>query len=141
MKGAYLLLIYNPKRQKIKIGKLGIILFDKGYYVYVGSGMNSLEKRVNRHFSKSKKLRWHIDYFLMKSKPLKAILIPSRKKIEDDVASIVKRFSFYEIKNFGASDSKMNSHLFRIKNKQVFNQIKNEIEEIFEIKTLISKPL
>jgi len=141
MKGAYILLIYNPKKQRIKIGKLGIILFDKGYYVYVGSGMNSLEKRVNRHFSKNKKLKWHIDYFLMKSKPLKAVLIPSKKKIEDDVASIVKRFSFDEIKNFGASDSKMNSHLFRIRNKWTFDQIKNEIEKVFGIKTLISKPL
>ena len=66
MKGTYCLIINVKKDVKIKIGKvLGEIEFKKGCYLYVGSAMNSLEKRVQRHLSKDKKKHWHIDYLLL----------------------------------------------------------------------------
>ena len=56
MKGTYCLIINLNNTSKIKIGKkLGKIEFDKGYYVYVGSAMNSLESRINRHLSDEKR--------------------------------------------------------------------------------------
>ncbi|MFB6215830.1 MAG: DUF123 domain-containing protein, partial [Candidatus Aenigmatarchaeota archaeon] len=45
------------------MGALGKIDFRQGVYVYVGSAMNSVEKRLERHFSDNKKMHWHIDYF------------------------------------------------------------------------------
>ena len=60
MKGCYCLTIHLKNAKKIKVGKLGMINFKKGYYVYVGSAMNSLESRLKRHLSEDKKLLCNI---------------------------------------------------------------------------------
>ena len=64
MKGVYVLVISVSKNVKVNIGKLGAVTFRKGFYAYVGSDQNNLEKRIARHLRRSKKLFWHIDYFL-----------------------------------------------------------------------------
>ena len=64
MKGVYCLIMKVKKNIPIKIGALGKINFKKGNYVYVGSAQNNVEKRVQRHLTKEKKLHWHIDYLL-----------------------------------------------------------------------------
>jgi len=66
--GTYLIIIKNNETQSITIGKLGNFVFPKGYYVYVGSAMRNLQKRISRHLSKDKKFHWHIDYLLAKVK-------------------------------------------------------------------------
>lgn len=48
----------------IKIGALGICHFKKGIYIYTGSAMKNLSKRIARHQRKEKKLHWHIDFLL-----------------------------------------------------------------------------
>ncbi|MCK4902633.1 MAG: GIY-YIG nuclease family protein, partial [Thermoplasmatales archaeon] len=68
MKGSYILLIELENDSKIQIGKLGDILFKKGFYVYIGSALNGLEQRINRHLRADKKLHWHIDYLLKSAK-------------------------------------------------------------------------
>ena len=56
MKGCYCLIIYVKRKSQITVGKkLGVIEFKKGIYVYIGSAMNSLEARLSRHLSDSKK--------------------------------------------------------------------------------------
>lgn len=119
MKGAYILILKNNKKRKIRIGKLGKFLFEKGFYLYVGSGMNNLEKRIQRHFSKNKKLRWHIDYLTTKMEIVNAIKIPSNKKIECDVAKKVGKIAKPFIKKFGASDCNCYSHLFKIEKQKI----------------------
>ncbi len=61
-KGAYQLVLRLIDSKSIKIGALGTYHFPQGFYVYTGSAMNNLSKRVVRHCKKDKKLRWHIDY-------------------------------------------------------------------------------
>jgi Uri superfamily endonuclease len=112
MKGSYCLVIDVPKNMKIKIGSLGFILFEKGTYIYVGSAMNGIQQRVNRHLSTKKKNYWHIDYLLSKAKIKQIWIKPSNKKEE---CFIAKRFEkvFQPVKKFGCSDCKCNSHLFQ----------------------------
>ena len=74
MKGTYCLIIELKKSIKTKIGALGKIEFMPGYYVYVGSAMNSIESRVKRHLADDKKLHWHIDY-LLKNKDADIVVI------------------------------------------------------------------
>ena len=64
MKGTYILILRLPKKYKIQIGKLGIFQFETGFYTYVGSALNGLEARIQRHMRNKpyKKLFWHIDY-------------------------------------------------------------------------------
>lgn len=116
-KGIYCLIIYLDKKRKIKIGKLGNIGFKKGYYCYVGSALNNLEKRINRHISKTKKIRWHIDYFLKYGKIIDVKTIKINKKFECKLSKIIEKISQEAIKNFGSSDCKCKSHLYYSKKK------------------------
>lgn len=111
MKGFYLLIIKNPIKKHIKIGSLGRLVFDKGYYIYVGSAMNSLEARIARHARKNKKLFWHIDYLLLSGKIVAVLIKSSRRKQECQTArSLAKHFT--AVPRFGCSDCKCKSHLF-----------------------------
>jgi len=64
MKGSYLLLIKLNDDKFIKYGIKKNYYFKKGFYIYVGSALNNLEKRIERHLRINKKKHWHIDYFL-----------------------------------------------------------------------------
>ena len=127
MKGSYILLIFLPDESRIQIGSLGLLTFPEGYYLYIGSAMGSnnstsLENRVKRHVSKSqsKKLFWHIDYFLTSDCTIliKIFLIPSLIRLECVLAGDILRVSDDYVKNFGSSDCFCPSHLLYFKNFQ-----------------------
>lgn len=83
-----------------------------GYYVYVGSAMNSLEKRVERHFREDKKLHWHIDYLLKEAELLRAYLIPSEERLEEKLSLEVSKFG-EPVEGFGAGDVRVSTNLYR----------------------------
>ena len=121
-KGSYLLLMENEIDQEIEIGKLGKIQFQKGFYVYVGSGMANLEKRVKHHQLKKKYYHYHIDYLtpdFMKIK--KTFLIRSTEKLESQIALRVEKVCDNTIIDFGSSDAKENSHLFYFSENPIHN--------------------
>ena len=64
LNGIYALEIDLCKDVNIRVGALGNVQFKEGCYVYIGSAQRNLEKRVQRHLRKEKKLFWHVDYFL-----------------------------------------------------------------------------
>ena len=111
MKGSYLLLIELPVKTTIKIGKLGLIDFPSGWYVYVGSAMNGIESRIKRHFSLNKNFHWHIDYFIDTAHLKQAYY--KKSKIKEECA-ISERLNllFDSIPLFGSSDCECSSHLF-----------------------------
>lgn len=111
-KGAYLLVFGLKNKERLKVGNLGERIFEKGFYVYVGSAMNNLTKRINRHLRKNKKLKWHIDYLISKAKDLKIIPVRSFEKLECEIAKELFLISQKIIPGFGASDCKCKSHLF-----------------------------
>ena len=115
MKGCYCLTIHLKNAKKIKVGKLGNINFKKGYYVYVGSAMNSLESRLKRHLSEDKKLHWHIDYLLKKAE-ITCIIYNENKKVECELSQFLKTKTD-GVKNFGCSDCECESHLYYFKNR------------------------
>jgi len=122
MNGAYILLIYLPKKGRIQVGKLGSLKFEAGNYAYVGSALNGLEGRINRHLRNIKKTFWHIDY-LLKSSVIKSIYYKqSAKKIECDIALKLNK-EFKEINGFGSSDCKCRSHLFFINKLKSFDEL------------------
>ena len=116
MKGAYCLVIELKKDSSIKIGALGNIKFKKGLYCYVGSALNNLEKRVQRHLSINKKIHWHVDYLLSnKNSSIKKIFYKqSNKRGECNIARFVLKNSTSSIAKFGCSDCNCKSHLFVI---------------------------
>lgn len=121
-RGVYLLVIYLPQDKKIKIGNLEEIYFKEGYYVYIGSAKRGLSKRIERHKRKSKKLHWHIDYFLQKAKILNDIPIITNFKRECFLVEKILQISDNFIQKFGSSDCSCISHLFYFK----YNPLTNE---------------
>lgn len=132
MKGCYCLIIEVKKNQHLKIGKKLEIDFKRGYYVYIGSAMNSLESRVKRHISKTKKLHWHIDY-LLKSNEIIEVIYNLDKKVECDISQQLARSNTF-IKDFGCSDCDCESHLYYFKSK------KEAIEEVKNVYNSIACP-
>lgn len=118
MKGGYCLIIKLSKTSQIKIGKrLGKIKFKKGYYVYVGSAMNSLIARIERHLSDDKKMHWHVDYLLKKAEITDVVYNESKRKIECDLSQFISTKA-EGIKDFGCSDCECESHLYYFENKK-----------------------
>lgn len=100
----YVLIMELLNDTQIVVGKLGVILFKKGTYIYVGSAPS--EKRLERHLRKNKKLFWHIDYFLEKAH------ITSIYKVEGRECDVAQNIDLPCIKGFGCSDCTCLSHLF-----------------------------
>jgi Uri superfamily endonuclease len=111
MRGSYFLIIRLDENKTVHT-KAREFSLRKGYYVYVGSAMNSLEKRVARHFRKDKKLHWHIDYLLKEAKLLRAYLIPSEERLEERLSMAVSKFG-EPVEGFGAGDVKVSTNLYR----------------------------
>ena len=124
MKGTYFLLMSLNSDKSIQIGKLGKIQFRKGWYVYIGSALNGLEGRINRHLRSEKKHHWHIDYFLDYAKIKKVYVKRGIVKEECTVSqSFLKHFE--TISNFGCSDCSCKSHLYIGEKMSLESQIKN----------------
>ncbi|KZX17597.1 GIY-YIG nuclease family protein [Methanobrevibacter filiformis] len=132
LKGTYCLIINNESDKKIKIGKLNDIEFNKGFYVYVGSGRNSLIPRLKRHLSDDKKLHWHVDYFLKEKTVdiVEIIFTISNEKLECALSSLISE-SNKTIDNFGCSDCMCSSHLIYFKSKEeAIINVKNAYDNI-----------
>lgn len=113
MKGTYCLIIEVKKKSALTVGRLGQVEFKPGFYIYVGSALNSLESRVKRHLSSEKKLHWHVDYLLVDSNSdIKEVIYSvGKEKIECSLASLISDKSS-PVDRFGCSDCKCGSHLF-----------------------------
>jgi len=106
----YQLYITLNKDQTLQIGKLGAFFFPKGSYIYTGSAKRAIDARIARHMSKTKKLHWHIDYFL----DCKATTITETKKFNQNECTLNQENNGKAIvKGFGSSDctSGCDSHL------------------------------
>ena len=142
IRGAYVLIIFVPEERCIKVGKLAVHKFKRGYYTYTGSALGkgalSLWGRISRHLKKEKRKRWHIDFLLADEdvKVLSALMIPSDEKIECKVNKCLqeKINAKVVIPKFGSSDCKerCKSHLLYLGNDEkaidrIFDLFKNEI--------------
>jgi Uri superfamily endonuclease len=126
MIGSYIILLELKKDEKIQIGRLGCLFFNKGFYVYVGSALNGIEQRIKRHLRKNKKMHWHID-FLLKSGEIKEIFyIEDEMRKECIIADKLSK-GLEPILGFGCSDCKCKSHLFHSKNSDILEKI-HELE-------------
>ena len=111
MKGSYILVIELKKDKNIQTGSLGKLFFKKGYYFYVGSALNGLNQRIQRHLRQDKKLHWHIDYLLQYAKIVDVFYRVSKDREECKIGSkLGEKLPF--ISGFGCSDCKCLSHLF-----------------------------
>jgi len=111
MKGSYVLVLELPRDTEIMVGKLGTLAFKKGHYVYVGSALNGLDHRLQRHLRDEKRFHWHIDYLLAHAS-ITEIFFREGNTCEECV--IAQQFAslLSSIPHFGCSDCSCESHLF-----------------------------
>ena len=115
MKGIYCLIIDVKKDIRVKIGARGEMLFEKGCYAYLGSAQNNLGKRLARHLTRDKPLRWHIDY-LLAADGVRPVRVYIREAPREEECRMADEFSRNRtpVPGFGCSDCNCGSHLFRL---------------------------
>lgn len=111
-KGTYVLILEVESDVIVKT-KGRSFSIEKGYYAYVGSAMNGLLQRIQRHLKQDKRRHWHIDFLLDTARIVAAIILPSEHPLEKRIARVLAK-TFFGVKGFGANDSELSSHLFRI---------------------------
>jgi len=106
------LLLVCSRRLELRVGSLGVLRFEPGLYAYVGSASRGVIPRLRRHMSREKRLRWHIDYLTAGgAEPLGAAVLvgASEQEVAEEVVNAGD-----PVPGFGASDSKLGSHLARV---------------------------
>jgi len=73
--------------------------------------MGGLRGRINRHLSRVKRVRWHIDYLLEKGRVKGVLYAPTGERLECHLAQRLERV-FRSYPGFGSSDCRCSSHLF-----------------------------
>lgn len=124
MKGTYLLLMELHDDASIMVGKQGVVDFPKGCYVYVGSALNGLERRIQRHLRIDKKVHWHIDYLLPHGEVVDIFYHENSRLQECAVARMLEK-RFFGVPGFGCSDCECSSHLFRATPKEISSVVRN----------------
>ena len=111
MKGSYILIVELKKDKIISFGKKRKERFNKGYYIYVGSALNGLDQRIQRHLRKQKKIHWHIDYLLKHAVIIDVFYKESKIREECNIAKKLDG-QLLLISGFGCTDCQCKSHLF-----------------------------
>lgn len=114
-RGSYLLILKLPHTKNISIGRLGLLPFRPGYYVYVGSAMANLSARMERHRHLRKRHHWHIDYLRAEAEFQAVLPIRSSLSLECQIAEKMKGLCDWFQPGFGSSDCPCPSHLFGFK--------------------------
>lgn len=138
-RGSYLILYYLPRKRLMDIGGLGRVSFKQGYYIYVGSAMKSLSKRVERHRRVRKKLHWHIDSLSAVAGFHAALPVRSEDDLECDLASAMRNISEWSVPGFGCSDCSCPSHLFGFSTDPMSTRAFHDVLQYFRMDRLLEK--
>lgn len=110
-KGGYILILELSAARTINVGRLGAILFPKGFYAYLGSALGGFKTRVNRHLNPKKEPKWHIDYLSNEARILKVFFYGTEKRLECLLSQVLTE-ELPSITGFGSSDCQCRSHLY-----------------------------
>ena len=136
-RGSYLLILRLSKAVTLEVGKLGKVRFKEGFYLYVGSAMTRLSKRVERHRRLEKKKFWHIDYLREACGFHAALPVLSSDDLECEMGKALSKISGEEIPGFGSSDCSCPSHLFRMNSDPLDSTAFHEILQYFRMERLL----
>jgi Uri superfamily endonuclease len=135
--GTYLLLLECDKQVELTIGKLGNVVTEPGYYLYVGSafGPGGIQARINHHKRIALRPHWHIDYLRMAA-DLTGVWCSYDVRCEHVWADELMKFedTVMPLKGFGSSDCDCASHLFYFRYRPLKialeKLLKNKLETI-----------
>jgi Uri superfamily endonuclease len=129
--GTYTLVLNSSIAKPVKIGKLGTIFLNPGFYVYVGSafGPGGLKARITHHFNDSGRPHWHLDYLRPSLRPCEIWYTYDQIRREHQWAKIhaQTRGVCLPLPGFGSSDCGCLSHLFFYRSKPSGNHFRRKI--------------
>src|SRR5438477_607534 len=80
--GGDLLVLELDRPARIEVGRLGSFGFPAGWYVYAGSALGGLERRIGRHLRPSAVRRWHLDYLRAAAAIRDVLVFPGSERRE-----------------------------------------------------------
>jgi sugar fermentation stimulation protein A len=111
-RGSYLLLIHLEEPFTYEEGTLRGTSLEPAHYIYTGSAMAHLSKRIERHRRKEKKFHWHIDYLRDRGRVLADFPVRASDDLECIMAQHMAGIADFAVSRFGCSDCSCRSHLF-----------------------------
>ena len=111
----YVVLTYVPRQTTVPVGALGPVVFERGWYAYVGSAARTRRTRVARHLAPDKPLRWHADYLFTAFPARRAWLVDGAVG-ECELAGALAALpgASRPSRRFGAGDCRCAGHLVRL---------------------------
>jgi sugar fermentation stimulation protein A len=106
------MLLRRRRGKRIAVGRLGRIYFPRGFYIYVGSALRDLTRRVERHRRTGKAPHWHIDYLRNEAEWHGVFPVRTADDLECRIAAALRKITERSIPFFGSSDCACPSHLF-----------------------------
>lgn len=121
-RGTYALVFRCSYARRVRIGALGELATEPGYYVYCGSafGHGGLRARVARHVGLAKRKRWHIDYVRPFLRLQAVWYCTAPRKLEHAWSDRLLDLAYattaavVPLAGFGASDCSCATHLVRL---------------------------
>ena len=117
--GTYALLLASVTDAVIRIGRLGSLRLQPGFYVYVGSalGPGGVRARLAHHMRSAERPHWHIDYIRTKTTLEGVWFCYRRKSRECGWARHFAKMTGVSVPmpGFGSSDCDCESHLYFFK--------------------------
>jgi Uri superfamily endonuclease len=114
--GTYALILTSTEAASIRVGKIGNLQLQPGFYVYVGSarGPGGLRARLAHHLKPTGRLYWNIDYLRAHTIPEEVWFCYDRTLWEHRWARCLglQRGASIPLPGFGSSDCTCESHLF-----------------------------
>ena len=114
--GTYALILSCTSNARIRIGRLGTMNLQRGYYIYLGSalGPGGLRARIAHHQKLSPRSHWHIDYLRAHTRLRSVWLSYDGRRHEHEWARTIRmaKDAAVPLLGFGASDCGCSSHLY-----------------------------
>lgn len=114
--GTYVLILRSIEHRSVRVGRLGVLRLEPGYYAYAGSaqGPGGIGSRLGRHLRSSGPAHWHIDYLRAHARPVEAWYCHGSSRREHLWSDALRASSGASIplSGFGASDCGCEAHLF-----------------------------
>jgi len=113
--GTYVLVLRSSSTRTIRIGRLGKLQLQLGWYVYVGSafGPGGLRARVDHHRGRARRPYWHVDY-LRRYTRLESVWYCCGVRCEHEWAAAIGAMPGATMvqQGFGSSDCRCETHLY-----------------------------
>ena len=107
-RGSYILVMRIYQTIELSVGRLGLLSFPVGMYVYCGSALGSggIRGRLKHHLKIHISPRWHLDYLRPQSEVVEVIYQPAEERLECRWSQFLlnQPSAFIPAAGFGASD-------------------------------------